>query len=174
MSVPLQPPVSYADWMTCFQFLIRGDRDEDLLEVIAKGKVPWTKGIAERFVKKMSDAISERLNLAVEDFIKQLGRANGEENAIVQAILALRRRGQYLLRWVSTPVFPEDVRAKFTEEIENSLSQLQDILINEVKRDPSGRLNRVVQHTPILVSEQPSIQETPVQKEKTKRRIIFE
>jgi hypothetical protein len=174
MSGPLQPPVSYADWVTCFQLLIHGDRDEDLLEVIAKGKVPWTNGIADRFIKKMSDAISERLHLAVDDFSTQLRRANGEENAIIQAILALRRRGQYLLRWVATPVFPEDVRTKFTEEIEKSLSQLQDFLINEVKRDPSGRLVRAVKHTPILVSEQPSLQETPVQKEKTKRRIIFE
>lgn len=170
----LDAPISYADWVKCFEMLTSGGKDEELLEVMARGKVPWTKGVAERFVQKLSMAISARLQLAVDDFSKQLRRANGEENAIVQAILTLRRRSQYLLKVVSIQVFPEEVRTKFTEEIEKNVKQLQEYLLSEVKKDPSGRLVRLVQHTPILVNEQPVTQATPIPMGKTKRRIIFD
>ncbi len=175
----LQSPTSYADWVKCFQMLIEGGNDAELLEVMAKGKVPWTKGVAERFVQRMTEAISHRLQLALNDFLKQLGRARGEENAIVQTILALRRSSQYLLQLVKLPVFPEEIRTNFIEEIEKNLKQVHDIMLDEVKKDPSGRLIRVVQHTPFLIKEQPITEEQPKTKEvsrstgKPKRGIIF-
>jgi hypothetical protein len=173
MSGEVQAPTTYSEWISCFEILRNAGRDDELMEMISKGKVPFTQTIAQRFTGKMSEAISYRLEIAVDKFSKDLGRARGEENAIVQAILALRRQVSYLMRFVTAPVFPEQLRNKFKEEIEKNAQLLHDNLLEEVRKDPSGRLIRVVQHTPILPKE-PQTNTAPIPMGKTKRRIIFD
>jgi hypothetical protein len=173
MSEPLKPPTSYSDGVTCFEILSKADRDEELLAIAAKGTVPWTQGIAERFAKRLMNAISERLQKAISQFAKDLQRASGEEYAVVQAILSIRRQIRYLLQFVKLPVFPEEISKTFTEEIEKNAQNIQDQILQEVKKDPDGRLIRVVQHTPILVQEQAISNDAPIPMGKTKRRIIF-
>ncbi|MXQ54871.1 hypothetical protein [Shimazuella alba] len=173
MNGEIKPPSSYAEWLNCFEVLGTGMHDEELLEAVSKGKVPWSDGIAQRFAERMMDAVSERLQKAVEQFGKELGRARGEEYAVVQAILALRRQIKYMLRFVSAPVFPEEIIKTFSAEIEKNATNIQDQILSEVKKDPSGRLVRVVQHTPLLVREEPVSNDTSIPMGKTKRRIIF-
>ncbi|WP_028776196.1 hypothetical protein [Shimazuella kribbensis] len=172
MSEGLKSPTTYADWVSSFQIFRDGQRDEELVVAISKGKVPWTKGVAERFTQKMSEAVSARLQRAVDQFGKELGRAQGEENNVVQAILALRRQISYLFRFVTSPTFPDEITKKFSEEIEKNAQNLQNYLLEEVKKGSNSRLIRVVQHTPILV-KQPETNEAPIPMGKTKRRIIF-
>jgi prophage DNA circulation protein len=172
MSEEMKSPTTYADWVSSFQIFRDGLQDEELLVAVSKGKVPWTKGVAERFTQKMSEAVSARLQRAVDQFAKDLGRASGEENAVVQAILTLRRQISYLIRFVTSSTFPEEIVKKFSEEIEKNAQYIQNYLFEEVKKSSNSRLLRVVQHTPILV-EQTKSNEAPIPMGKTKRRIIF-
>ncbi|MCH5586215.1 hypothetical protein MK805_14830 [Shimazuella sp. AN120528] len=166
-------PTTYSDWITSFQIFRDAHHDEELLETIATGKVPWTKGVAERFTQKMGEAVSDRLQKAVNQFTKELGRVHGNENAMVQAILAFRRQINYLIRFVSVTVFPEELRNKMNEELKKNVKEIQSYLLDEAKKEPSGRLLRIIQQTPIWVN-QPQDNPSPIPMGKTKRRIIFE
>jgi hypothetical protein len=169
----VKSPTTYSEWVTIFQTFRDGLQDEQILEVISAGKVPWTNGVAQRFTQKMGEAVSDRLQKAVDQFSKELGRSHGNENTIVQAILALRRQVSYLVRFVSLPVFPEELRTKFQEELEKNVQEMESYFLDEAKRDPSGKLLRIIQHTPIWV-KQSQANQSPIPMGKTKRRIIFE
>jgi hypothetical protein len=169
----LKAPTTYSEWITSFQIFRDADRDEEILKIIIAGKVPWTKGAAERFTQKLGEAVSDRLQRAVDQFTKELGRIRGNENAMVQAILSFRRQVNYLTRFVSAPVFPEELRTKMCAELEKNIQEIQSYLLDEARKEPSGRLLQIIQHTPIWV-QQPQENHSPIPMGKTKRRIIFE
>lgn len=169
----LKPPTTYSEWVASFQLFREAGCDEEILDAITAGKVPWTKGIAHRFTQKLGEAVSDRLQKAVDQFVKELGRMQKNENAMVQAILAFRRQVNYLVRFVSSPVFPEELRKRMNEELEKNVKEVQSYLLEEAKKEPSGKLLRIIQHTPIWVKP-PKKNESPIPMGKTKRRIIFE
>lgn len=169
----LKSPTTYSEWITSFQIFREARNDEDILETITAGKVPWTKGVAERFTQKLGEAVSDRLQKAVDKFTQELGRVRGNENAMVQAILSFRRQVNYLIRFVSAPVFPEELRSEMYAELEKNVQKIQSYLLDEAKKEPSGRLLQIIQHTPIWV-KQPQANQSPIPMGKTKRRIIFE
>jgi hypothetical protein len=169
-----KPPTSYADWVACFEQLQAAKDDEALLALISKGKVPWSSSIAQRFADRLTASVSARLKGAVAQFSRSIERSRGEESAVVQAMLSLRRHIRFLYRFVSDPVFPPEIRDPFANEIEKQAKQLHETIINNVKKDLHGRLLHVVQYTPLFVKDQPITPSTPIPLGRSKRRIIID
>ena len=87
------------------------------------GSIQWQSGVAERFSRKLIEAVNFRMNAASDKFQKDLSRSHGQEGAIVQAILSLRKE-------------------MVIEQADNMQKSLED----SAKNDRSGRMSSIVRN----------------------------
>ena len=65
------------------------------------------------FCKKLIDVVNNRMNCASDKFQKEMGRAYGQERAIVQALLALRKEMCFLSKVMDISAIPEKERRHY-------------------------------------------------------------
>ena len=92
----IAPPSTYSDWVDVLDMLKNKYDDEAVLSAMQKGTIEWQSGVAERFARKLIDVINYRMNAASDKFQKEMSRSNGQERAIVQALLSLRKEMRFL------------------------------------------------------------------------------
>ena len=63
-------PKIYADWVKVLNILKSGEDDENILALMQEGIVVWQSGVAERFLKRLVEAVNFRLNKATDNFQK--------------------------------------------------------------------------------------------------------
>lgn len=143
----IAPPRTYSEWVEIINTLKSGTDDEAVLQAMHKGELQWQSGIAERFTKKMFDAIVYRTNNATDRFQKDISRARGSENTIVQAILTLRKELNYLYRLVNIPALPDGERKEYRKIILEQADSMQKSLEDSAKGDRTGKLSRIVRNT---------------------------
>ena len=80
-------PNTYSEWVTVLTDFKNKKNDEDVLRAMKAGSIQWQSGVAERFSRKLIEAVNFRMNAASDKFQKDLSRSHGQEGAIVQAIL---------------------------------------------------------------------------------------
>ena len=68
------------------------------------GSIQWQSGVAERFSRKLIEAVNFRMNVAWISFQKDLSRSHGQEGAIVQAII-LKKEMAFLANAIDLPAF---------------------------------------------------------------------
>ena len=69
----IAPPATYADWIKLLDDLKEKTDDDAVLEAMQKGTLEWQSGVAERFSRKLVDAVNHRLNGATDRFQKEMG-----------------------------------------------------------------------------------------------------
>ena len=84
-SATIAPPKTYYEWAAVLDRLKAKEDDDAVLAAMQKGTIQWQAGVAERFAKKLIDAVNWRMNAASDRFRKEMTRCNGQERAIVQA-----------------------------------------------------------------------------------------
>lgn len=147
MPVPtIAPPRTYAEWVAVLDILKSKTDDEDVLDAMQRGTVEWQSGVAERFAKKLIDVINYRMNSATDKFQKEMSRSNGQERAIVQALLALRKELSFLSRAINLPALPEKDRQHYTQLVIAQANGIQSSLEDSAKKDRSGKLASIVRN----------------------------
>ena len=139
-------PHSYADWADVLEILRAKTDDEEVLQAMMQGTVEWQSGVAERFSKKLIDAINHRMNGATDKFRKEMSRSNGQERAIVQALLALRKELRFLSKAINLPASPEKDRQHYLDLVINQANSIQSSLEDSAKADRSGKLSSIVRN----------------------------
>ena len=109
----ITPPKTYSEWVAVLDMLKAKTDDASVLEAMQRGRVEWQTGVAERFSKKLIDVINYRMNSASDKFQREMGRAYGQERAIVQALLALRKEMSFLAKAINLPAIPEKERQHY-------------------------------------------------------------
>lgn len=141
------PPKDYAAWSAIIEALTDRSADEEVLAAMRAGSIEWQAGVADRFARKLTDAVSKRLNGATDRFQKEMNRAAGAERAIVCAITALRRELAFLLDVMSISAIPDDHRERFRDIVKDQAASIQRSLDDSARRDRSGRLASIVRKT---------------------------
>jgi hypothetical protein len=111
-----------------------------------QGTLEWQTGVAERFSKRLIDTINFRMNAASDKFQKDYARSRGQESAIVQALLALRKELAFLARVIEVPVLPEADRRQYVQLVLNQADEIQRSLEQSAKADRSGKLASIVRN----------------------------
>lgn len=145
----IAPPQTYADWMSIFTLLKDKSDDELVLQAMQKGTITWQSGVAERFMKKLIDAINFRMNQATDQFQKEITRSYGQERVIVRALLALRRELQFLTQVANIPAIPEQNRQKYIQLILDQADHIQHSLEDSSRSDRSGKLRSIIRTNPV-------------------------
>lgn len=142
----LKIPNTYAEWVNVLDMLKMKTDDDEVLIVMQKGTIAWQSGVAERFSKKLIDVINSRMNGASDKFQKGLERANGEERAIVQALLALRKEMMFLVAAIDLPALPNKERKQYRQLVLEQADNMQSSLEESAKKDRSGKLSSIVRN----------------------------
>lgn len=142
----IQIPHTYAEWVNLFDILKQKTDDEDVLAAMLQGTIVWQAGVAERFSKKLIDTVNGRMNDVLDKFQKDLGRANGQERVIIQALLSLRKEMKFLLRVVDLPALPERERSHYKKLVSQQADKMQSSLEDSARNDRSGKLLSLVRN----------------------------
>lgn len=144
LATAIYPPKTYSDWVAILDMLKYKSDDEAVLSAMINGTIEWQAGVAERFAKKLIDVINYRMNAASDKFQKEMTRSNGQERAIVQALLALRKELCFLSKAINLPAIPEKDRQHYYNLVVNQANSVQSSLEDSAKKDRSGKLASIV------------------------------
>lgn len=142
-------PHIYSEWADILEVFKSKTCDEDVLQAMRQGTIEWQSGVAERFARKLIDAVNYRMNNASDRFQTEMGRAKGEERAIVQALLALRKEMRFLSQAIDIPVIPENDRRQYCQLVINQADSMQKALEDSAKKDRSGKLASIVRNNKV-------------------------
>ena len=145
----ITPPQTYSEWVAAFDILKAKSDDEAVLTAMQSGTIEWQAGVAERFAKKLVDVINYRMNAASDKFQKEMSRSNGQERAIVQALLALRKEMSFLAKAINLPAIPEKDREQYHQLVINQANNMQSSLEDSAKQDRSGKLASIVKNNKV-------------------------
>ena len=146
IATAIAPPHTYSEWVAVLDILKAKSDDEAVLEAMLQGTIEWQSGVAERFAKKLVDVINFRMNSASDKFQKEMGRAYGQERAIVQALLALRKEMCFLSKAINLPAIPEKDRNQYHQLVISQANSMQSSLEDSAKKDRTGKLASIVRN----------------------------
>lgn len=149
VSTTIAPPTTYSEWTIVLNTLKDKVDDEAVLYAIEHGTIEWQSGVAERFSKKLIDVINFRMNAATDKFQIEMGRSNGQERVIVQALLALRKELAFLSRAICVPAIPEKDRQQYHQLVISQANSIQSSLEDSAKKDRSGKLASIVRNNKV-------------------------
>lgn len=147
----VKTPHTYSEWVAILDMLKERHDDESVLLAMQQGTIEWQTGVAERFAKKLIDAVNFRMNDATDKFQKEIGHAYGQERAIVQALLALRKEMLFLSKVVNIPAIPEKDRRQYYQLVVSQANSIQSSLEDSAKNDRSGKLASIVKNNKVNV-----------------------
>ena len=145
----IKPPHTYSEWIAVLDMLKDRKDDEEVLRAMHSGTVEWQYGVAERFIKKLTDVINYRMNAATDRFQKEISRSRGEERAIIQAILTLRKEMSFLMKAISLPAIPEKDRQHYRNLVKSQADSMQKSLEDSAKTDRTGKMASIIRNNKV-------------------------
>lgn len=142
----LNTPHTYSEWVTVLTIFKNKTDDNEVIRVMEAGTLEWQSGVAERFAKKLIEAVNSRMNDASDKFQLDLSRAHGQEGAIIQAILALRKEMLFLARAINLPTLPDKERQYYLNLVIEQANNMQKALEDSAKSDRSGKLSSIIRN----------------------------
>lgn len=142
-------PQTYAEWSALLERFQRREKDEETLDAMRRGTVAWQSGVAERFSKKLIDAVNARMNAASDRFQRDLSHARGSDGEVVRALLALRREMSFLYSAVSLPTLPERERTQYAALVREQADNMQKSLEDSARTDRSGKMASLVRNNKV-------------------------
>ena len=141
-------PKIYADWVKVFNVLKSGEDDENILALMQEGIVVWQSGVAERFLKRLVEAVNFRLNKATDNFQKS---RQTDENEIIQSLMQLRRELQFILKAVDINTIPVKEKTELRNMIINQSNSIQESLEKSAESDRSGKLSSIIKNNKVTI-----------------------
>lgn len=139
-------PRTYSEWVEILTILKNKTDDDAVVRAMKSGTIEWQSGVAERFSKKLIDAVNFRMNAASDRFQKEISRSHGQEGAIIQAILALRKEMCFLLSAIDLPVLPEKDRQHYVNLVIEQANNMQKSLEDSARSDRSGKMSSIIRN----------------------------
>lgn len=147
----IQTPHTYSEWLDVLDALREKTDDAAVLLAMQQGTIEWQSGVAERFTQAYVDAINARMNAASDQFQVSLGRAAGQERAVIQALLALRKEMAFLAKAADLPAIPEEQRKQYCQMVSDQADSMQSSLEDSAKKDRTGKLSSIVRNHKVNV-----------------------
>jgi hypothetical protein len=144
VSAVSDPPRTYAAWAALLDRFAAGD--DEVVAALEAGSLEWTGGVAERFTRRVVDALEARMQAWHAALSRDLAGARGDPQRVGQALVAARPRIASLFRVAALGVLPENVRKHLGDELARLLATAQSSLEGSVARHP-GALALVRRHS---------------------------
>ncbi len=142
-------PRTYAQWSACLDVLSAGTQDEACLDVMRRGDLAWSGGVATLFAQRLADEFNTRLSRCSDWLTRDL-RQGSDESLIVRAVLNARQGLRFLHRLAMLDVFPATLRTHLSDEVRKFAQRSQQSLEDSAKTDHSGRLLVLLRNNTLL------------------------
>ncbi len=142
----ISAPHTYSEWVKVITILKNKSNDEEVLPAMKAGTIEWQSGVAERFSNKLIEAVNARMNAASDKFQLDISRTRGQEGAIVQAILTLRREMSFLAQAINLPALPDKERQHYLDLVLEQANTMQKSLEDSAKKDRTGKLSSIIRN----------------------------
>lgn len=147
---PTTPPKEYMQWVDLFSYLSNSPIDDSILEIIKNGSLEWQKGVAERFIDRVSAMWNARLESANKRFDLALKGSHDIESKFILALKSLRREYDYLEQITKALPIDEETKKASLENLANTRKQAQEHQEKDlIKIDRTGKLLRIVKNNPL-------------------------
>ncbi len=146
----MKEPVTYSEWMDCFDIIRDGNQDAEVLECIKNGTLALTGGVAGRFATQMNSVIQYRIKRASDKFDRLMKMNQGDINLLSKALLGLRKEFIFLVQFAKIPVLPISDSNLLSEAIKEQAATMQNSLeASTMKLDRTGMLTSIVKKNKI-------------------------
>ena len=145
----IKPPRIYSEWVEVLELLKDKTDDEAVLQALQQGSIDWQSGVSERFANRLIDSINTRMNIAIDRFQRALNYARGQESAIVQALLALRKEMSFLAKAINLPAIPEKDRTLYYQLVKSKADGMQSSLEDSAKEERTGKMSSIVRNNKV-------------------------
>lgn len=145
----IAPVSTYSGWADLLDMLKNKTDDPAVLDAMKKSTLDWQTGVAERFTKKLTDAVNFRLNSATDRFQKEMSRAYGQERVIVGSLVTLRKELSFLYEAIQLPCIPEKDRNAYAALVLEQADNIQNSLEDSAKKDRTGKLTSIVRNNKV-------------------------
>lgn len=142
-------PHTYSEWSQVLNILKNKTDDQEVLAAMKNGTIEWQSGVASRFAAKLIDTINSRMNEASDKFQKDMNHAGGQEGAIVQALLSMRRELRFLTDAIDLPAIPDQDRQQYVAMVRGQADRVQSSLEESAKKDRSGKMASIVRRNKV-------------------------
>ena len=142
----IQTPHTYSEWVNILLVFKDRTNDSEVITAMQAGTIEWQTGVAERFSKKLIDAVNFRMNTATDRFQKEISRSQGREGDIVQAILSLRKEFIFLAKAIDLPALPQREREHYTRLVYEQADSIQQSLEDSARKDRSGKMSSIIRN----------------------------
>lgn len=139
-------PHTYSEWTKVIDIFKEKQNDAEVLIAMKSGTLEWQSGVADRFSKRMIDAVNTRMNIASDKLQNNLNHSRGAEGAIVQALLGLRKEMSFLAQAVNIQAFPEEHRKQYLQLVIDQANKMQQSLEDSAKKDRTGKMGSIVRN----------------------------
>jgi hypothetical protein len=127
--------------------------DEEIISALESGVMEWTPGVTERLLQKIQSAVEARLHYITKSLQRDLGKAAGNMELVVTALLAARGRFVFVLRLAHLKALPTNIGSHLVTSIHSCAASIQESLEDSAREDRSGRLKSVIAKNPVLPSK---------------------
>lgn len=141
-------PKIYAEWIKIFDVLKTAEDDEKILALMQEGEIVWQSGVAERFLRKIVDAVNFRLNRTIDNFHKA---PKVDENELIKAMMQLRKELQFMLKVVDIKALPAKEKSEISNMIIAQSNAIQDSLEKSSESDRSGKMASIIRNNRVNV-----------------------
>ena len=139
-------PHTYAEWAAVLDQFQQKTDDDAVLRAMKSGTLNWQSGVAERFSRRLIDAVNGRMDAATDKFQLELRRSSGQESSIVRALLALRKEMAFLVQAIDLPVIPEKDREQYVRLVREQADKMQRSLEDSARTERTGKLASIVRN----------------------------
>ena len=139
-------PHTYSEWTKVIDIFKEKQNDTEVLIAMKNGTLEWQAGVADRFSKRMVDAVMSRIGNANDKMQKNFNNSRGAEGAIVQALLGMRKEMSFLAQAINIQAFPEELRKQYLQQVIDKANEIQQSLEDSAKRDRSGKMSSIVRN----------------------------
>ncbi len=142
----IQTPHTYSEWTRVLDTFKTKQNDAEIVPTMQEGTLEWQTGVAERFFKRISDAVNSRMNMAKDKFDNDQRYAKSEGD-IIQALLTLRKEMAFLKQAIaSISALPEEYRQALEQCVVEAADETQNSLEKSAKNDRSGKMACIVRN----------------------------
>jgi hypothetical protein len=175
----MKPPKYYSERVPLLDRLKQpGQEDEQLMTVLERGTLEWTPGVADKLLHHVYDVMETKLKYTTQRFQRDLDYANGEEAAVVSAIVNARHRFELIYRLCRLAVFPDEVKQALLDTVKRYVEDTQNALLDSARHDRTGRLAYTIRNNSLVpkpshAPEPPRRRVPDSAPDKPKRRVLF-
>jgi hypothetical protein len=138
------PPTTYAAWQELLD-RFRAGADE-VLQALEGGRIEWSPVVAERWTRRMSETLGDRLRVLSAQLQRDLERARGDLHGVESALVRTGRGLVPLARFCRLVCAPPEVQSHLLGELESWTRQTRSSLESQASRfrDDQGLLLRAI------------------------------